>query len=254
MNRKSWTNDMLKQEASKYTSKKDFIIKSSSAYAISCRRKLIDKICKHMIPLNTLAYKDLYFIICDELKTIYIGISINPYKRYIEHCSRGTNNVKNIINKNHRLIVLEKRLDLLMAVKREAFWIRYFIKKNWYVANTAKAGSIGLHLNPIWDRDKVLSISKNYKGTITQFKIEYPGAYGHALRNKYREELFDNDKSLNKNKEIIFLNKKVLIIDLAKIYDISKNVLTMRYNRGDRDLDLIRPIGKRRFGKRIYSL
>lgn len=247
---KKWTNNMLEQEALKYKYKKDFMINSSSAYTISCRRKLIDKICKHMKPLNTLAQKDLYLLVCDDIKTIYVGISVNPQKRYIEHCNRGTKNVKNILNRNHRFIIVEKQLDLQSIIKKEDFWIRYFIKKGWQIANIAKAGSIGLHLSPIWDKNKVLNISKNYKKTISKFKIEYPGAYAHALRNKYREELFDVNKSLNNNRKINFLNEVVTMIELAKRYNISKSVINTRFNRGDRDLNLVRDIGIRQFNKR----
>ena len=44
-----WTKDRLKEEASKYKSKKEFRENNISAYTISNKLKIMDEICKHMV-------------------------------------------------------------------------------------------------------------------------------------------------------------------------------------------------------------
>lgn len=244
--RRTWTNEELQEEALKYQYKKDFIAYSGSAYVISLKRKICGQICKHMLPLNSLSKKDIYFIVCDKTKEIYIGISFCVHKRYVEHCLRGTDLVKSLLAKEHRLILVEKNLDLKSSIERENYWIRYFKKRHWKLMNQRKGTSVGLYLEPVWTKDKVLSISQEYTGTITSFKLLYPGAYAHALRHDYHNELFQKTKSLNLPKCIVFLNEEITIPELSKRYNINKGTINQRYIRGDRDLELIRPLSRKR--------
>ena len=237
--RRTWTNEELQLEALKYKHKKEFIEKSSSAYAISWKRNILDSICTHMKPLNNLTKKDLYFLV-GKNKQIYIGISFNVYKRYQEHLIRGTSKVKEILYNTHKVITVETNLTIEEALKQENYWISYFKRRKWDVKNQAKGTSIGLHFSPIWNKEKVLLISKAYTKTISNFKLEYPGAYAHALRNKYHAELFEPTKSLNKPKEILFLGKHTTLLELSKLYKLSKKTLDARFRRGDRDYRLIR--------------
>lgn len=51
-----WTDELLETEAKKYTTKRDFLKYSPSAYTCAHKKKLIDKICKHMVPLKKIKW------------------------------------------------------------------------------------------------------------------------------------------------------------------------------------------------------
>ena len=48
-----WTYESIEKEAKKYKTKQDFRTKSSLAYAAAKSRKIIDKVCSHMLPAYT---------------------------------------------------------------------------------------------------------------------------------------------------------------------------------------------------------
>lgn len=47
-----WTEELIEQEAKKYTTRKDFAENSPSAYSLASKRKILDKVCSHMILLQ----------------------------------------------------------------------------------------------------------------------------------------------------------------------------------------------------------
>ena len=52
MTNTKWTYEKLAEEARKYETKQEFRAKNSSAYAAAKYRRIIDKVCSHMIPAH----------------------------------------------------------------------------------------------------------------------------------------------------------------------------------------------------------
>lgn len=66
---KKWTDELLAEEALKYSSRHAFAVGASSAYTLANRRKILDKICAHMTKKRVAWSKDLVFKVAREYET-----------------------------------------------------------------------------------------------------------------------------------------------------------------------------------------
>jgi hypothetical protein len=84
-----WTFEKCREEALKYSSKKEFKENSQSSYLASIRNGWTDDICPHMIIKKATAKVKVYAIEFLSTREVYIGVSIDPYIRLANKIARN---------------------------------------------------------------------------------------------------------------------------------------------------------------------
>jgi len=104
MRKSKVTREQVKVCAGQCVSRKEFRQKFSRAYGHAYRNEYLNEVCAHMPPLGNRLLRYVYAI---ELENeAYIGLSMNPEKRFLNHTIRGTKDVRRIISKGAKLIKL----------------------------------------------------------------------------------------------------------------------------------------------------
>jgi len=183
---KKWSDENCKNEALKYLTKKDFRKFSNSAYQTAKRKKILNDICAHMIPLGN-SHKRLIYSYEFSDNYVYVGLTYNIIKRNNEHLTDKKSPVYKHINKT-KLIPIKKILtntflDLIDAKIEENKWIDYYILNNWKLLNRKKGGDLGGN-KVYWtfERCKIEALKYN---TRYEFQKKSSSAYNSALKNKW---------------------------------------------------------------------
>ena len=71
--RLKWTDELLRQEALKYTTKKDFLKNSESAYKTAKRRGIFDEITQHMDRVKIWTYESYFWPWINLTKVDYLS-------------------------------------------------------------------------------------------------------------------------------------------------------------------------------------
>ena len=150
-----------------------------------------DEICKHMTT-NGNRYNRCVYAIEFPDRSVYIGISYDPDKRYNQHLNDIRNN--SIVLRHHKktgLIPTIKRLteyiDVEEASKLETLKLKEYLNDGWIILNIAKCGNVGGKTIK-WTKEKCKEESNKYKSR-NEFKINSPHAYNAARRNKWIDEI-----------------------------------------------------------------
>lgn len=204
-----WTYDVCKAEAEKYNTLTDFRKFSHRAYIASINHKYLPSF--DWLKRNTYGYnKDyVYAYIFKKQHTVYIGRTINPAQRHQQHISGKTRSAVFTYASLHNIsipnmTILEKDITVIKGLELEDYYVSKYKQLNWNVLNTAPTGvlcgSMGL-LRKKWTKGKCYKEAQKYK-TIKEFKVNAPGAYQAALKNKWN---YDYVWFKNKNKPHIIL-------------------------------------------------
>lgn len=130
-----WTLESCQELASLCKTKKEFKEKFPQCYQACYKHKIMDQVSNHMIELNNLYKKDVYFIKGLDQNIIYIGISTNPEQRYLQHKIKTNNFVQELLQQNHELLIIEKGLSLREAVQKEKNYIIEYTNLGWKICN-----------------------------------------------------------------------------------------------------------------------
>jgi len=196
---KYWTFEKCKEEALKYSTKKDFRQYSSSAYQISKRQKYIKIICQHMIPLGNIKEKIVYIYEFAD-NHAYVGITCNSNKRHSEHITDSKSPVYKHINKTN-LIPIKKILsngyiNYIEAQKLESFYVSKYKNDKWIILNKKKTGALGGN-KVYWTFERCQEETLKYTKK-SEFRFNCPSAYNVILKNNWLNELCSHMISLQK--------------------------------------------------------
>jgi hypothetical protein len=196
-----WTFDTCLIEASKYEYKKDFREYSNGAYHKALELNWLDDICSHMKDLGNLSKRIVYCYFFDD-KSVYVGLTMNPEKRHIQHTVTDLDSAVNQHIKKCSIFSYNILSDGYISADKACDLERYYIEKyeteGYNVLNRCKGGSLGGHYI-IWTYDKCREEISKYQ-TRNDMKKNSPSCYTTIFRNKW-EHLLSHLPSRKKNKE-----------------------------------------------------
>lgn len=182
-----WTFERCKEEALKYTMKKDFIKKSNSAYCKSWKEKWLDKICSHMDISGNKYKRCIYAYEFIETNCVYVGLTFNTNERNKQHEKRGP--VFNHLKRNNIIPIFKKLTEYIDADEakiKEGEFVERYKNDGWNMLNSVKTGSLGGGCRK-WTKEKCMEDAKNYK-TKPEYRLSL--SYRSALRNKWLDEIY----------------------------------------------------------------
>jgi len=159
-----WTKEKCSEEAKKYLYKVDFIKNSEYAYNLSLKKKWLNEICKHMIPLGH-KYKRIVYVYEFSDNFVYVGLTHNEDQRKKRHLSKNDSAVYLHIAKTN-LTPLYKRITLdyinvYEAQNLEKETIIKYQKEGWNILNRTEAGSLGSNMKQ-WTKKDCIKDAKKY--------------------------------------------------------------------------------------------
>lgn len=191
-----WTKDRCIEIALEYKNKVEFDKKCRGASSSARQQGFYEEITSHMTADNSHMHRYVYALILD--KTIYIGISTDPNKRFTRHKSTGRKIIKQLISDGANLHVLSDKLSLEVASKLETETIVKYKNDGWNVLNIVAGGAFGVGQDR-WTKESLQSVASKCKSR-SELAIKYNGAYGAARRLGLLDNLFENHKPI-KHKE-----------------------------------------------------
>lgn len=191
--RKEGLFDKYRNIALQCTTLSEFIKKSKSAYTICKRNGWIDLFywLKRGENLKESKCDNVYAYIWDDLKTVYIGRTINVKLRHKSHTTDKNSSVFKFAQQRNvkipKMTILEKRLTLLDGLKKENYYVNLYKNKGWNVINIAptgiSSGSLG-SLGRKWTKRKCYEEAKKYN-TLIEFRNNSVVAYRVAREKGY---------------------------------------------------------------------
>ena len=192
-----WTKNRCKEEASKYKTKSEFMLNSSSAYNISVRNKWLDDICVDYEILGT-HYKRFIYAYEFSDNQVYVGLTYNIKQRKRRHKESGTvfNHIQKtgIIPRFKQLIVEPVLVE--KAVLLEEKYLNDYIEQGWTPLNKAKTGGIGGGKTK-WDFNKIQEVALKYTNK-SDFNKDYSWACVIARKRGWFDEITSHMVSTTK--------------------------------------------------------
>lgn len=199
-----WNVTSLKNAASQYASRKDFMDARSGAYKAACEMGVIDEICSHMKRLGNHFMRYIYAIEFED-KSVYIGLTFNLATRKAQHERNSSNRLvreKILAGVKYRFIESSEffsREDapIMELAAADDYRIRGYVILN--IAKLGAGGSLGgggahrsisdeQDLQDLkWSKSKSIEAAKN-SSSRSEFHRMYSGAWRHAKLHGYLEE------------------------------------------------------------------
>lgn len=194
-----WTKERCAEEALKYNFRHEFEKGSPTAYVKSGKMGWKDEICKHMIS-NGNRYNRCVYAIEFPDNCVYIGLSYNLDKRFLQHLNDTKNNsiVLRHFKKTGLTPVIKQLTDYIdvdIASKLESQKVIEYIQDGWTIINIAKCGNVGGKTIK-WTKERCQKEALKYK-TRNEFKIYSPNAYRASIYNRWMDELCSHMKYVN---------------------------------------------------------
>lgn len=191
-----WTKEKCAEEALKYKSKNEFEKGSPTAYVKSGKMGWKDEICSHMNS-NGNKYSRCVYAIEFPDNHVYIGLTYNYEKRFLQHLNDIKNN--SIVLKHFKKIglfpnikKLTDYIDVDQASKIETLKVDEYANNGWFILNIAKCGNVGGKTIK-WTKENCNKESLKYDSR-NDFKKNSPHAYNAARRNKWIDEICSHMK------------------------------------------------------------
>ena len=196
-----WTFESCLTEASKYEYKKDFMRYSKGAYLKALRKDWLEDICLHMKDLGNLGKRIVYCYTFSD-GGLYVGITMNPEKRFHQHTSEDFESavykhMKECSNYTYK-ILSDGFISAQDACQMERFFIKKYNSEGYNVLNRCQGGSLGGHY-VIWTIKKCIEEISKFS-TRNEFKKNSPVCYTTIFRNKWEHLIFHlpNRKKTNR--------------------------------------------------------
>lgn len=216
-----WTYDKVKDEASKYTSRRDFEKGSVNAYRASKQHGWYHDVTSHMDYLGSLYRRAVYAWEFPN-NTVYIGLTDDTARREGEHLDpEGRTAVSKFIKQTGLkpiLKIINDYTDVKDAQNIEKCSINLYKSNGWNVLNKAKAGGLGA-CKRTWTKENVEQEAKKYN-TRSDFKKGNQSAYVIAVREGWMDDI---TKHMN-YKQIQWTED--MLRDIASKYDNLTDFLT----------------------------
>lgn len=201
-----YTEEELAAVAAKYDNFNDFHNNELWAYRAIQNRGLLDKLCGHFKRRGSLVRRKIYvFTFSDGYA--YVGLSLNPEKRYLQHTKRGKHPsaVYKHIQKTgaeYKFSVLTDWLDIDSASKMEDFYIKQYAAEGWKMLNKSRAGALGGQMSKLY-RDKAIKTEVAKYEYLRDFRINSSRLYKFLIRNHLLDKYCSHLKRLDKKEQVI---------------------------------------------------
>lgn len=199
------------EEALKYDSRSAFAKGNPSAYQIALETGWLDDYYWFKRELDIYVNKkdNVYGYFFDELKSVYIGRTINPTQRNAYHKNKGS--VFQFAALNNipipQMTILKFDLTPAEGLEWEDYYVSEYKKNGWNVINKAKtgvdSGSLGA-ASKLWTYKKCYEEAKKYKNRL-QFRKACGGGWDAAYRNGWLDDYYWFDEIKNKPKPVLQL-------------------------------------------------
>lgn len=187
--RNFWTKERCREEALKYSTKKEFRAYSSSVYSKCKKHKWIDELCTHMKIVGDWYHRCVYVYEFSD-NSAYVGLTYNIEDRNNRHInSKNKSSVYSHIKKTNiqpELIQLTDYIDINEARLKESEFVEIYKNNGWNILNVAKAGSVGTGIKK-WTKEKCRETALLYN-TKTEFRKKCGGAYDACLHRGWLDE------------------------------------------------------------------
>ena len=142
----------------------------------------------------------------EELKTVYIGRTINPKSRHYTHRHRETEKTYQFSVEHQvehpKMVIIESGLTIEEGIQREKYWIDHYKEGGIYnVLNKTIGGQRGRQISFLTDEEK-----KQRRKEYYQTNKERIDAYNKKYRKEHIEEVRKRERKYS-SKKYIKLNK-----------------------------------------------
>lgn len=186
-----WTYETCKEEATKYTTQKDFYNSCRTGYEYARANKWLDDICNHMTPSGNRYNRLIYAYIFSD-KHVYIGLTYNAKVRFYEHTTKDKDSpvYKHILSSGLQpeYKLLTDYIDIKEAQKEEAKYIKQYLSDGYTLLNKAKAGGLGNSIASIWTKERCELEAQKYKSKFEFYK-GCSGAYNTCTKNAWLNDV-----------------------------------------------------------------
>lgn len=138
----------------------------------------MDDVCSHMKILPTINQRYIYEI--SKGIDIYIGLSVNPNKRFRQHVRSGS------FDNSYSFKIVSDIMSAEDARHEEDRRIIHYTEIGYNVLNQIKGGSLG-KTRIYWTKKRCFDTALLCKSRV-DFSIKYPGAYQRCTREKWINE------------------------------------------------------------------
>lgn len=176
----------LKEEvaalAAAHETRSEFARHENAAYVAAQRHGWLDDVCAHMRPPEKvkLFTRFVYVIRACDTREVYVGLSCDPKKRYGIHAIKGRAEVRDMLSRPHRFIVVTTRLAADVAADYEKRLIARFKAAGWDVINVLPGGGLGAAYAK-WTPQTIKLEAEKYD-SVASFRSGSSSAYGKACR------------------------------------------------------------------------
>jgi len=185
-----WTKEKCLEKSLLCKSKNEFRNKYETAYKKSLKYNWLDEICSHMQPNGNL-YKRLVYSYEFDDKSIYVGLTCNSNRRYLEHYTTNTSVNKYILKtgKIPKFKILTDYLEIGNAIEMEKYYVQHYKEIGYNVLNKNKAGGLGGGKIK-WTYDECRKESLKYKNR-REFSAKKRRAYDKCKKEGWLEYFFN---------------------------------------------------------------
>ena len=196
-----WTKTKCREEALKYTTKKEFLEGCPSAHAAAAKHGWLDEfvwLIDNRIDIIKDKIDSVYVYIFEDTKAAYVGRTLmrRQKKRDNEHIfNQDSDSVARYAKKHHipvpPMTILESNLTLEEGQAREDYWRRWYSEQGYTMLNRIATGigkgSLGAIGQGKWNRRTCKEEALKYKSS-SEFETGSSGAYAAALRNGWLKD------------------------------------------------------------------
>lgn len=170
---RAYTDEQLRDIASKYKTKKDWRKNEEGAYVVAWKRgtEFLNDITSHMKPLGS-RHKRLIYAAEFPDKSVYVGLTYDESRRKKQHLDDIVNQAKNRKSAVYQYYqetgikpefkILTGLLDLDESQKQEENFLKKYQNDGWKILNRVKTGGLGGSYQ-IYTDDVLRNIAKKYK-------------------------------------------------------------------------------------------
>lgn len=186
---RKWTKELLFEISKRFTTKKDFALYSKSAVnaAFNYGPEFYRECTRHMLPMRGCFTSDIGVIYqYRSEKFIYVGSTVQPSERHIQHLRRGPVFEKIQEGENMVYTVLESNIAFENILNREQHYIDLAKNMSCTLLNKCCAHSRGAIIRK-WTRNAIFKEIVKYT-TINEWRSHSKSSYNASLRLKVYEE------------------------------------------------------------------
>jgi len=192
-----WTKQRCKEEALKYTTRKEFEEKSPSACGKARDLKFMNEICSHMIIVGNIVKRCIYSYEFPD-NHVYIGLTYNIEKRNNRRKKDKKDAVTVHIIKTG-LQPIKKQLTEYINIEeakiKEGEYVEKYKNEKWIILNRFKTGGLGGNILK-WTKEKCREESLKYKSR-SEFQknsLAYSPCYDHKWLDEVCSHMFQKKK------------------------------------------------------------